>query len=676
MENKIFNNKLIDEVSPYLLQHAHNPVNWYPWNDEAFNIAKELDRPIFLSIGYSTCHWCHVMAHESFEDEGVSEVLNESFISIKVNREERPDIDSIYMDVAQAMTGSGGWPLTIIMTPDKKPFFAGTYLPKESKYGRMGIIELLEQVKQKWEVEKDILINASEEITKAVIDFNKPNYGNHEDIDKEDIGIGIDTLENRFDKNYGGFGESPKFPTPHNLMFLLQAYSLGLNDNALKIVEKTLDSMYQGGLFDHIGYGFSRYSTDKKWLAPHFEKMLYDNALLVITYSEAYQITKNELYKYIVEKTLEYIEREMTSEEFGFYSAQDADSQGEEGKYYTWNYSEILNILGEEDGKSFCGIYDITPNGNFEGKNILNLIDKEIIIPDEKLTKELEKLYNARFKRYPLHKDDKILTSWNGMMIAAYAIAGRVFNNDEYINIGEKAYEFIKKNMTKENNHLYISYRNGKKSGEGLLDDYAYIMWGALELYGSTFNSMYLEEFLIYYNIVVENFSDNGNGYYLTPKTNTDLIYKPKEFYDGAVLSGNSILAYLLVRFSKLTGNMDITKESDNQLRSFSKNIKEQPTSATFALKAVLLNLYDTWELVSVLKNGKIKEVVSKLSEIYLPELNNIIITEENKKNIENIATFTKEYSKNIDGDTFYLCKNYSCMMPVYSIEEVISKIK
>lgn len=404
-------NRLINEKSPYLIQHAYNQINWYPWGEEAFEDAKRENKPIFLSIGYSTCHWCHVMAHESFEDENVAAILNNFFISIKLDREERPDVDSVYMTVCQALTGSGGWPLTIIMTPEQKPFFAGTYFPTTSRYGMPGLIEILESVATEWNNSKEKLIGSSNNILKELNKFFVSER-NDTKLSEKNLKNGYKQLLKSFDIKYGGFGKAPKFPTPHKLMFLLRYYKMYDETNALEMVESTLDSMYRGGLFDHIGYGFSRYSTDDKYLVPHFEKMLYDNALLVISYLEAYEITKNPLYKEVSIKILEYVFRELTSDEGGFYCAQDADSEGEEGKYYVFTPDEIRIILGQEDGDYFNEYYDITEDGNFEGMSIPNLIKNSAYDKrDEKINILGQNVLDYRNERYSLHKDDKILTS-------------------------------------------------------------------------------------------------------------------------------------------------------------------------------------------------------------------------------------------------------------------------
>lgn len=670
-----YTNHLIDEVSPYLLQHAHNPVDWYPWSDEAFEKATTENKPIFLSIGYSTCHWCHVMAHESFEDEEVAKILNKNFISIKVDREERPDIDSIYMNVAQTLTGSGGWPLTIIMTPEKKPFFAGTYFPKNSKYGRTGLIDLLNTVTDKWLKDNETILNSSKEITLAIKNYEESKINKVVKNNKDSIIDAIEGLEGNFDSQYGGFGNAPKFPTPHNLLFLLHCHKLGLSKNALAIVEKTLISMYKGGIFDHIGYGFSRYSTDSKWLVPHFEKMLYDNALLVIVYSQAYQITKKTIYKYIVEKTLEYISREMTSKDGGFYSAQDADSQGEEGKYYIWDYDEIIKILGKDNGEDFCKFYNVSKRGNFEGKNILNLINNDELLPNNEIKESINKLYNYRLKRYPLHKDDKILVSWNSMMITAYAIAGRVFKNNNYVDIAEKGLDFIKNNLTKKDNSLYISYREGNVSGKGLLDDYAYLAWANLEMYKTSYKPEYLLSCKNILNKIEKDFLDPKGGYFLSAKDSKDLIYRPKEFYDGAVPSANSILVYVFSKYSKLTGDSTIQNSLDKQLKVYSSLFESQPLAYTFGLQALLLNIYPTKELVSIIEPEDIEALKKEFSNIYNPQITNLVITEEIKDTIKKLAPFTESYLENSKLPSYYLCENYTCLEPVNSIDEIIKEI-
>ena len=540
-------NMLKNETSPYLLQHSENPVNWYPWRQEAFEKARAEDKPIFLSIGYSSCHWCHVMAHESFESLKTAEILNEKFISIKVDREERPDIDSVYMSVCQAFTGSGGWPMSIFMTWDKKPFFAGTYFPPYSRNGMPGFFELLNAISSQWQNNRYKLINSADMIIKQLKMqdiHNKPVNGNP-------IEEAVQIFSESFDSVNGGFGSAPKFPSPHNLMFLTMYAYLTNNDKALYMVEKTLIQMRKGGIFDQIGCGFSRYSTDNLYLTPHFEKMLYDNALMIISYSAVYSITKNNIYLNTAEKTADYVLREMTSTEGGFYSAQDADSEGVEGKYYTFSLKEILSVLGEEGGRKFAGLFDITEAGNFESGNIPNLLKSNDLTSD--LSEEIKKLYNYRKNRMKLRIDDKILVSWNSMMISALSILYRISGNEKYLNAAKISQKFIENNLCK-NKRIYTSFRNGNRSGKSFLDDYAYYISALTELYNSTLNKDYLNKAEFFCSEAVKLFADNKNGgFYLSEINNCELFINPKETFDGAVPSGNSIMAYNFVRLYQLT---------------------------------------------------------------------------------------------------------------------------
>lgn len=595
-------NRLINEKSPYLLQHAYNPVDWYPWGGEAFQKAKDEDKPVFLSVGYSTCHWCHVMARESFEDEEVAGVLNKDFISIKVDKEERPDIDAVYMAVCQGITGSGGWPLTIIMTPDQKPFFAGTYYPKTRRYNVPGLLEILDAAAREWKGGREPLLKTADKIVSALNDKTKRQSQKPDReteaagfrLDKDIIEEAKDILYQSFDSWFGGFGGSPKFPTPHNLMFLLRYHKLEKEAYALEIVEKTLQQMYRGGIFDHIGYGFSRYSTDDRWLVPHFEKMLYDNALLVMAYLEAYQITGTELYKSVAMKTLSYISREMTDEEGGFYSAQDADSEGEEGKYYVFSQKEILDLLGDTDGTLFNRFYDITEQGNFEGSSIPNLIRnrKYDPIPDA-IRKRIPDVYDYRLTRTKLHKDDKLLISWNSLMITAYARAYKALGEDKYLRAAEKAAAFLSEALTKESGKLYVSYRGGTATGTGNLDDYAFFIWALLELYEATMDINYLDKAKTLCDLMKTCFWDEEEGgFHLTDKDAEALIYRPKETYDGAIPSGNSAAGYVLIKLNKLTGLEEYHEWGLKQLNFLYENAASYPAGYCFGMMAIMMELY------------------------------------------------------------------------------------
>ena len=673
-------NRLINEKSPYLLQHAFNPVNWYPWGDEAFAKAKEENKPIFLSIGYSTCHWCHVMAHECFEDEEVASLLNEAFISIKVDKEERPDVDTVYMTVCQATTGHGGWPLTILMTPGQKPFYAATYIPKHSRYGIVGLIDLLTQVDLQWHENQKDLEQTGEQIA-SIMKREFQDRSNHGEVSKDLISLAVTQFQQSFDHDFGGFGNEPKFPTPHNLMFLLRYACLEQNEQALFMVENTLKHMYRGGIYDHIGYGFSRYSTDAKWLVPHFEKMLYDNALLCTTYLETYQYTKNPLYRTVAEQILKYIKREMTSPEGGFYCAQDADSEGVEGKYYVFTPEEVNKVLENKDGSFFCDYFDITKEGNFEGASIPNLIKNTDLKPNnERILHLCEKMYQFRQDRSTLHKDDKILTSWNALMIIAYAKAARILQKEEYLTIARNAVDFINARLMDENGELYIRYRDGSADYPGHLDDYAFLGMALLEMYDSTFEVDYLKQAISITEKMIDKFWDDKNGgFFLNAKDAKQLIYRPKEVYDGAIPSGNSVASYLLQKLSHITANPRFLEYSDQQLRFLAGQVKDYPSGFSFSLIAMLCALYPSKEIVCVAaedtgkKGGSqdsdakinISQLTNYLAENFEPNTVVLLKTEQNEEELLKIANYVKDYTMINDRVTYYLCENHSCYAPV-----------
>ena len=571
-------NLLKNESSPYLLQHANNPVNWYPWCDEAFEKAKAEDKPVFLSIGYSTCHWCHVMEHESFESESIAGLLNESFIAVKVDKEERPDIDGVYMQVCMAITGSGGWPLTVIMTPDKKPFFVGTYLPPQTRGRFMGLSELLTNISHRWAEDPKTLHDRADEITNAVKthvsdDAHSMPHVRHEAGHE----LAYRMFAKTFDAANGGFGRAPKFPSPHNLLFLLEYHRIFDDAHALHMVEKTLEKMYRGGIFDHIGYGFSRYSTDDRWLAPHFEKMLYDNALLIMAYNRAFEATGRKLFKDVAEKTIDYVLRELTHPEGGFYSAQDADSDGEEGKFYLFEQKEVLECLGDREGMAFCLMYDITEQGNFEGKNILNLLKTDALACLEKHHLPLRKY---REKRHALHKDDKILSAWNGLMIAALAQSATTQ--------AKRAVEFAENNLM-QNGEIFTSHRNGRRTAQGFLDDYAFMAFAMIELYNATLEQEYLNKAAKICKKAVELFFDcEKGGFRLSGTKNEQMIFELKEVYDGAMPSGNSVMAYNMVLLSQLFA-WDDKATLDKHMNFMENQAANHPSGHSFFWLAWLL---------------------------------------------------------------------------------------
>lgn len=637
-------NHLKDQTSPYLLQHADNPVHWYPWCKEAFQKAKREEKPIFLSIGYSTCHWCHVMAHESFEDAAIASILNENFVSIKVDKEERPDIDSVYMSVCQSLTGSGGWPTTIFMTPEQKPFFAGTYFPKNARWGSIGFQELIETIAEKWKHERNTLLESANQVL-CILKQEEPSEKNTICSPEHIIEAALLIYNKSFDRINGGFGQAPKFPSPHNLLFLMHYYEKTNHKPAMEMVDKTLLQMYRGGIFDHIGGGFSRYSTDEYFLAPHFEKMLYDNALLILAYAKAYELSHNKLYLDIAERTANYVLNEITSPDGGFYSAQDADSEGVEGKYYLFEPTEIINVLGQENGQEFCDYYDITKKGNFEGKSIPNLLQTNDFTADYHAL--LQKLYDYRKKRYHLHLDDKILTSWNSLMIAAMCHLYRVTQNIKYINAAEQAQSFIENNLYEENS-LFVSWRDNRRSGKGFLDDYANEIFALLSLYESTFDKTYLSRAKTLCDISISLFYDeNASGFYLTGSENEELITRPKETYDGAMPSGNSMMAYNLLRLSHYYENTDYDFQAKQQLQFMITEAAHYPSGYAMFLCVLLDYVELPTKITIVLKD---KTELEKLKG-KAPLSTIVKILEE----------ATPEYPLINGQTTYYVCKGRIC---------------
>ena len=565
-------NKLKNSYSPYLLQHADNPVNWYPWCDEAFNKALEEDKPIFLSIGYATCHWCHVMEHESFEDQEVARLMNETFVSIKVDREERPDIDSIYMTVCQMITGSGGWPLTIIMAPDKKPFFAGTYFPKRSIYGRIGLVDLTLRVRELWENNRSELLQSAKGI--AVHLHERPSVSGGEQPGVKMLDAAYTRLEALFDHKYAGFGNAPKFPTPHTLRFLLRYWKDTGTPSALQMVEQTLHNMRYGGIYDQIGFGFHRYSTDSEWRVPQFEKMLYDQALISMAYVEAYQATGDVFYRKVVGEIFTYVFNDMKSEDGAFYSAEDADSEGVEGKYYLFSKKEIEEILDADDALFSIEVFGITEDGNYlvegtgskNGFNILHLDESEdklaqrLGLTQEQFEVNLEKvrtvLLEHRNQRIHPLRDDKILTDWNGLMIAAMAKAAKAFDEPLYAEAAQHCLSFVLENMRDNKGRLLHRYWNGHAGVNAYLDDYAFLIWGVFELYQYSFDPNLLNLMLDLQNDLIIRFWDgNNSGFFMTSNDAEELLARSKEIYDGAIPSGNSVAFQDLMRLSALTGD-------------------------------------------------------------------------------------------------------------------------
>ena len=675
-----YTNHLKDEKSPYLQQHVHNPVDWYPWGDKAFQKAKIENKPIFLSIGYSTCHWCHVMARESFEDQEIARLLNNVFVAVKVDREERPDIDSVYMTVCQLITGSGGWPLTILLTPQLQPFFAGTYFPKEGYRGSIGLKDLILNVKDLWQERRSEVINSARDIIKTLKETSETKSG--EELGEKILRKTFEELKKSFDREYAGFGGFQKFPTPHHLFFLLRYWKRTSNKQAMEMVEKTLTAIQQGGIYDHIGYGFHRYSVDSQWLVPHFEKMLYDQALLVMAYTEAYQASGKNHYRKTAEQTIEYLVRDMQSPEGGFYSAEDADSEGVEGKFYLWTMEEIIKVLGKEDGELFCQIYQVKEEGNFTeqttgmktGKNILHLkkpseeYARELKIKTseliQKLKKSHDKLFQWREKRIRPQRDDKILADWNGLVIGALSYASQAFKKPEYADKARETADFILKYMC-HHNRLWHRWRDGDKTVEGNLDDYAYIIWGLLKLYQTTFNAYYLESAINFNQTLMDHFWDSEEGgFFFTADDTETVLLREKSSYDTALPSGNSIQMLNLLNLALITDRRDLEEKTLDHERTFSLRIENSPLAHTMFLVGIDLKIGPSFKVVVAGEKGQedTEALLNIIINEFLPNVTLILKDEYDDKVGKIIDLQGKE---KLNGKaTAYVCGDGMCYPP------------
>jgi uncharacterized protein YyaL (SSP411 family) len=679
----------VDEKSPYLIQHAGNPVNWYLWGEDAFDKARKEDKPVFLSIGYATCHWCHVMAHESFEDEEVALLFNESYIAVKVDREERPDVDKIYMAVCQSLTGRGGWPLSIFVTPEGKPFFAGTYFPKSSRMGMPGFVDILKQIAAMWQNDRARIVKSSEAITNAIqprSDSVRPVHV----LNVETLKKGYAQLARTFDPIWGGFGVAPKFPTPHHLTFLLRWYRRSGDSKAMEMVEKTLNTMRSGGIFDQIGLGFHRYSVDEKWLAPHFEKMLYDQALLAMAYIEAYQVTGEVKFAQVALEIFTYVLRDMNSPESGFYSAEDADSEGKEGLFYLWTPLEVKEHLGEELGDLFCRFYGITEAGNFEeGRSIPHVpVSTQSFVAKEGmdlpgLEKALKdgraRLFDIRKKRVHPLRDDKILTSWNGLMIAAFAKGYQVFGDQAYVDAASDAAKFILSNLRTADGRLLRRYRQGDAAYPGYLDDYAFLTWGLIELYEATFKISYLEEAITLNQAMIDIFWDKeGSGLYFTGKGNELLIMRSKEIYDGALPSGTSIAVLNFLRLGRLTGNTDLEKKAGQLTRVFAAEVTEHPMAYTQLLVALDFMVGPSQEIV-IAGDPDLETTWAMLNVVQRKFLPNKVVLlcpdGAEGKRLATLSPFVEPMHSVDHQPTVYLCEQYSCKKPITKVSELESEL-
>jgi len=676
-------NRLIRESSPYLLQHAHNPVDWYPWGAEAFERAKKEDRPVFLSIGYSTCHWCHVMEYESFENDRITGIMNEHFVSIKVDREQRPDIDEIYMNAVQMMTGSAGWPLSVFLTPDGKPFYGGTYFPPKDVYGRLGFERVLLFIADAWKNRRHELVDSADKLSAVLANLTGPTE--REKLSSDMLKSGFDYFRDIFDGTNGGFGIAPKFPQPTNLSMLLSFWHRTANARALQMVERTLDAMAKGGIYDHIGGGFHRYATDAQWFVPHFEKMLYDQALISKVYLQAYQITKNQKYTTIAREIFDYVLRDMTDANGGFYSAEDADIEGKEGTYYLWDQKQIDSVLDKDGARIFNAYYGVTKEGNFEqGKNILNItttikqleknFKKDGTAIVRTLTMARTKIFNERAKRIRPSRDDKVVTAWNGLMISSLAYGGVVLQEEKYIKAAERAAKFVL-DVLHKNGRLMRYYREGNVVELAFLDDYAFMIMGLLDLYEAKFDAKRLIEAKELSEEMIVLFADNEQGgFFLTGEDAEKLIARSKPNSDGAIPSGNSIAAMALLKLGRLTMNQRFTEQGAKVLAAFSQQIEKAPGYSSAMLMALNFWLGPTQEIIIAGDANKsdTKQMLNLVRHKFLP--NTIVLLHEQNvagSDIEQVVPFIKNQTA-IDGKAaVYVCESYVCNRPVNKIAEL-----
>jgi uncharacterized protein YyaL (SSP411 family) len=676
-------NRLIREKSPYLLQHARNPVDWHPWGGEAFARAKEEDRPVFLSIGYSTCHWCHVMARESFEDPRVAALMNESFVNIKVDREERPDIDQVYMAAALALTGSGGWPLTIIMTPDKKPFFAATYIPPGGVPGQTGLVELIPRIIHVWRERRGEVIAAAEGMA-ALLEPGPSGPGLR--TAEEALARAAGELRYRFDREHGGFGTAPKFPAPHTLVFLLRAYRRSGDPGALAMAEQTLRAMRNGGIYDHLGSGFHRYATDASWRVPHFEKMLYDQALLAQAYTEAYQVTGTALYRETAEGVLGYLLRDLRGGEGAFRAAEDAESGGVEGGFYLWTMEEVQGVLDGKELDAFVRYFGILPEGNFTptgespvlGQNVLSraVAEDEVagamgISPGE--VRELiraatGKMREARERRPRPARDGKVLTDWNGLAIAAFALGGRVFRSDEYLAVARTAADFILATLVSPDGRVLHRYTDGDAAIPGNADDYVFLAWGLTGLYRSTHEIQYLERAVALTDALLAHFRDEKEGgFFFTPDDGEALIARQKPVHDGAIPSANSLALALLFRLSGLTGRSEYLRAARELSAWFLAEHAGLPAASTGMMISLDLSLGPTVEVVLAgdPAAADTREILGVLDSRDDPGMTVLLRRPGGDPLLDELAPFTTDFEAREGKATAYLCRDHACELPV-----------
>jgi uncharacterized protein YyaL (SSP411 family) len=671
-------NRLINETSPYLLQHAYNPVDWFAWNDEAFEKARREDKPILISIGYSACHWCHVMEHESFEDAETARIMNENFVSIKVDLEERPDVDQIYMTFVQMTSGHGGYPLNVFLTPDKKPFFGGTYFPPVSRYNMPSFQRILTSVAEAYRERKDEVLHSANEILGEIRRHVSENTtAASENLTLEQLDYSYKSFVKTFDAVNGGFGGAPKFPPPMSLEFLLRYYKRANEKNALDMVEKTCRKMANGGIYDQLGGGFHRYTVDAIWLVPHFEKMLYDNAQLARIYLHVFQVTKDKFYKRVAVETFEYIKMEMLDESGGFYTAQDADSEGVEGKFFVWTPEEIDAILGESDAQIFNFYFDVSKHGNFEEKNILNVKNSlpeaaEVLkISENELYEILErgrkKLFTERKKRIKPFRDEKVLTAWNGLMLAAFSEASAILDKKEYLEIAKRNADFILENLTKDG-YLLRTFKDGQAKLNAYLEDYANFMDGLVELFQVSGEIKYLKEAKRLADLMITEFWDaDGGGFFFTGNNHEELLVRSKDYYDNATPSGNSAAADVLLKLSHLVAEEKYERFATTVLQQIAPQIRRYPQAFGRALSTLEFYLDTIKEIVILGEKGN--ELEREIWREFLPN-KVVVLAGKTNEAADFIPLF--EDRNMIDGKpTAYICENFTCQKPVVTAEDL-----
>jgi len=681
MENAVANH-LRNETSPYLLQHADNPVDWYPWSEQALQLAKEQHKPILLSIGYAACHWCHVMAHESFEDEETAEIMNEHFVNIKVDREERPDLDNIYMQAVTAMTGHGGWPMTVFLTPEGRPFYSGTYFPKFPSHGMSSFSQVLLGVANAWDNQQEEVQQSAGEVTRVIQQALDVGGGKGDILDSSIFAQAVHGLTQQFDRTWGGFGSAPKFPQPMVIEFLLREHVRSGDEHALEMAEFTLEKMARGGIYDQLGGGFSRYSTDGEWLVPHFEKMLYDNAQLARVYLHAWQITGKSLYRRITEETLDYVLREMRHVEGGFYSSQDADSEGVEGKFYVWSADEIRDAL-DDDAALFMRVFGVAAGGNWEGRNILHLRIEPADAAthfglaaedaETKVAAARQKLYDIRDQRIWPDLDDKILTAWNGLMLAAFAEAGQILDRSDYVAVARQNAKFLYRTLRTADGALHRTWKAGSEAKlNGYLEDYAYLAEGLLVLYQTTFETrwfVWARELAAY---ILAHFSDSENGgFFDTSDDHEQLIHRPKDLQDNAVPSGNAMAAHVLTKLSLLTGELGYWNIAEQATASMGDMMAQYPSGFGEWLNAGSFILGEPREIALIGGNEQVMPLLQVVRAAYRPFQ---VVAAGKETEGETIALLA--HRPQINGKaTAYVCRRFLCQAPVTESEELAGQL-